>query len=81
MGAITTQEMIAIQRMMGAEMGGLDPFPIGKTRQLTPEQEQVLRTQEIQIPNELQQNPLDSDDHISDDIDASNADDSNIDLK
>lgn len=34
MGAITTQEMIAIQRMMGAEIGGIDPYPIGKTRQI-----------------------------------------------
>ena len=35
MGAVTTQEMLAIQRMMGAELGGIDPFPIGKvnTRQ------------------------------------------------
>lgn len=34
MGMITTQEMIAIQRMMGAEIGGIDPFPIGKSRQV-----------------------------------------------
>jgi uncharacterized membrane protein len=34
MGMITTQEMIAIQRMMGAEIGGIDPFPISKSRQI-----------------------------------------------
>lgn len=34
MGAITTQEIVAIQRMMGARLGGLDPFPIGATRKL-----------------------------------------------
>jgi drug/metabolite transporter (DMT)-like permease len=35
MGMVTTQELLAIQRMMGAELGGIDPFPIGKinTRQ------------------------------------------------
>jgi hypothetical protein len=33
MGTITTQEMIAIQRMMGAELGGIDPYPIGKSKQ------------------------------------------------
>lgn len=32
MGTITTQEMMAIQKMMGAQIGGLDPFPIGKTK-------------------------------------------------
>jgi drug/metabolite transporter (DMT)-like permease len=32
MEAVTTQEMLAIQRMMGAEIGGIDPYPIGKTR-------------------------------------------------
>lgn len=34
MGSITTQEMVAIQKMMGAQLGGLDPFPIGKTKHL-----------------------------------------------
>lgn len=34
MGTITTQEMAAIQRMMGAEIGGLDPFPIAKSRKI-----------------------------------------------
>jgi drug/metabolite transporter (DMT)-like permease len=34
MAAITTQEIVAIQRMMGARLGGLDPFPIGTTRKL-----------------------------------------------
>jgi drug/metabolite transporter (DMT)-like permease len=31
MGTITTQEMQAIQRMMGAQTGGIDPYPIGKS--------------------------------------------------
>lgn len=30
MATVTTQEILAIQRMMGAQMGGIDPFPIGK---------------------------------------------------
>ncbi|MEL6307639.1 MAG: DMT family transporter [Chloroflexota bacterium] len=34
MGSITTQEMLAIQRMMGAEIGGIDPYPIGKSQHL-----------------------------------------------
>lgn len=34
MGAITTQELFAIQRMMGAESGPIDPFPISKGRQI-----------------------------------------------
>lgn len=33
MGSITTQELIAIQKMMGAQTGGLDPFPIKKSQQ------------------------------------------------
>jgi len=33
MGTITTQEMMAIQKMMGASVGGLDPFPISKSQQ------------------------------------------------
>lgn len=42
---ITTQEMVAIQRMMGAKTGGLDPFPIGKSRRF--EEENMLSTDEI----------------------------------
>ncbi len=34
MGAITTQELFAIQRMMGADSGPVDPFPIAKGRRL-----------------------------------------------
>ncbi|QPC82399.1 DMT family transporter [Phototrophicus methaneseepsis] len=33
MSALTTQEMLAIQRMMGASSGAIDPFPIGRARQ------------------------------------------------
>ena len=33
MGSLTTQEMLAIQKMMGASIGGLDPFPISKSQQ------------------------------------------------
>ncbi len=32
MESLTTQEMLAIQKMMGASMGGLDPFPISKSQ-------------------------------------------------
>lgn len=31
MSQLTTQELQAIRRMMGAKVGGVDPFPIGKT--------------------------------------------------
>lgn len=34
MESITTQEMQAIQLMMGASSGGLDPFPIGKSNRI-----------------------------------------------
>ncbi|XWX04139.1 DMT family transporter [Aggregatilineales bacterium SYSU G02658] len=33
MSQLTTQELQAIRRMMGAQVGGVDPFPIGKTRE------------------------------------------------
>ncbi len=55
MGAITTQEMLAIQRMMGAELGGIDPFPIGKMMHYNPEQVELIQTQEIILPPELQE--------------------------
>jgi uncharacterized membrane protein len=35
MAALTTQEMRAIQQMMGAEGGALDPFPIGKLNKMS----------------------------------------------
>ena len=31
MASITTQEIKAIQRMMGAQTGAIDPYPIGKS--------------------------------------------------
>ncbi len=34
MESLTTQEMMAIQRMMGARVGGLDPYPIGMTKHI-----------------------------------------------
>lgn len=34
MESITTQEMQAIQQMMGASLGGLDPFPIAKSNKI-----------------------------------------------
>ena len=49
MGNITTQEMMAIQRMMGAELGAIDPFPISKSRTLG-EQNAILQRQEILLP-------------------------------
>lgn len=56
MSAITTQEMLAIQRMMGAQIGGVDPYPIGK---LHPEQAVMLQTQEIKLPSALKPPPPD----------------------
>ena len=67
MAQLTTQELVAIGRMMGAESGGLDPFPIRKGNQLNasilPTQakieqvfNEVLNTQEIVIPPELRWN-------------------------
>lgn len=37
MSTITTQEMLAIQRMMGAERGAIDPYPISKINRLNQE--------------------------------------------
>lgn len=34
MGMVTVEEMQAIQQMMGARTGGLDPFPIGRSQKL-----------------------------------------------
>jgi drug/metabolite transporter (DMT)-like permease len=50
MGTISTEEMRAIQRMMGAELGGIDPFPIGK---LNPKQDDLLHGQEVELPSSL----------------------------
>ncbi len=62
MGTITTQELVAIQRMMGAESGPIDPFPIGKTRHLNqltaalpPD---LFETKEIEIPDELREDAI-----------------------
>lgn len=44
MGALTTQEMIAIRRMMGASSGVIDPFPIGKSRQFEQELLELANT-------------------------------------
>ncbi len=65
MAQITTQELVAIQRMMGAESGAIDPFPIRKGNQLNasmlPSEEEIqaeyrkiLEAQEMIIPPELQ---------------------------
>ncbi|PJF20876.1 MAG: hypothetical protein CUN56_13965 [Phototrophicales bacterium] len=69
MSALTTQELVAIQRMMGAESGGIDPFPIAKTNaiikeleenppldvpQISPADDKKRQSQEIIIPPELQ---------------------------
>ncbi|MCU0513614.1 MAG: DMT family transporter [Anaerolineae bacterium] len=56
MANITTQEMIAIQRMMGAQPGGIDPFPISKTRLFPNEaQERLLESQPITLPEALRE--------------------------
>ena len=63
MAAITTLEMRAIQRMMGAESGAIDPFPIGKSNQLNITlADGMLDTSEIEIPAELRRNPGESGD-------------------
>lgn len=65
MAQITTQELVAIQRMMGAESGAIDPFPIRKGNQLNAsmlpseaeiqaEYRKILEAQEMIIPPELQ---------------------------
>jgi drug/metabolite transporter (DMT)-like permease len=72
MAQLTTQELVAIGRMMGAESGGLDPVPIRKGNQLNasilPTEQaietafsEVLNTQEIQIPPELRWNDEEGD--------------------
>ena len=38
MTALTASEMLAIQRMMGAQLGGIDPYPIGKSHRLLDQQ-------------------------------------------
>jgi drug/metabolite transporter (DMT)-like permease len=54
MSALTTEEMVAIQRMMGAQSGGIDPFPISKSNQLNIQlPEDLFDTQEIEVPDEL----------------------------
>lgn len=50
MGAITTQELQAIQRMMGARSGGIDPFPINRMNSFLPLD--ILETMEIKLPDD-----------------------------
>jgi uncharacterized membrane protein len=57
MGTITTQEMIAIQRMMGAELGGIDPYPIGKTKHLLYEYDPYADTVPALAPKETVTRP------------------------
>ncbi|MGB7337683.1 MAG: DMT family transporter [Phototrophicaceae bacterium] len=64
MGNITTQEMIAIQKMMGAQSGGLDPFPISKSQQFIGDTVDydptaVTRPAQSPRPNEDEWNILD----------------------
>lgn len=55
MSAITTQEILAIKRMMGANTGALDPFPISKSNQIynTTSTADFLQSQEFMIPKGL----------------------------
>lgn len=55
MAHITTAEMLLIQRMMGAQMGGVDPFPISKVNQLNLSviPQDLFDTVEIEVPEEL----------------------------
>jgi drug/metabolite transporter (DMT)-like permease len=57
MAAVTTQEMRAIQQMMGAEDGALDPFPIGKLNKLSVQTqldvvERQLEEMRLSLPRE-----------------------------
>jgi len=79
MGTITTQELVAIQRMMGAESGPIDPFPIGKTRHLNhltaalpPD---LFETQEVEIPAELRQEISDELHDLIEDSEINESDD------
>jgi drug/metabolite transporter (DMT)-like permease len=60
MGAITTQELIAIQHMMGASLGGIDPFPIGQARAFmnTQLQDEYITSTEITIPPEIRRRQI-----------------------
>lgn len=55
MSKLTTQEMIAIQRMMGASLGGIDPFPIRKSNRINEKIkfDSFYETVELEIPPEL----------------------------
>lgn len=53
MGSITTQEILMIKRMMGAETGGIDPFPIGKVNPADLLPGEMREAQEIELPDEL----------------------------
>lgn len=60
MSKLTTQEMIAIQRMMGASLGGIDPFPIRKSNRINQEiqLDALYETAELDIPPELRRRIL-----------------------
>lgn len=56
MGELTTQEMLAIQRMMGASSGPLDPYPIGQLgRMMNTVQAEVIDTQPIELDAETRE--------------------------
>jgi drug/metabolite transporter (DMT)-like permease len=67
MNAISTQELVAIQLMMGAETGGVDPFPIKKSNELNLISRQyeaalpddIFETQEVEVPGDMQSEPHD----------------------
>lgn len=49
MGTITTQEMNAIRMMMGADIGGIDPFPIAKSNKINRVSTEPIETFEHEI--------------------------------
>lgn len=58
MAAVTTQELQAIQRMMGASSGAVDPFPIGKVNKLNQaaqleQVEQQMEALNMPIPDNI----------------------------
>jgi drug/metabolite transporter (DMT)-like permease len=48
MTAVTTQELVAIQQMMGARSGGIDPFPIRQINQMNEDYLLNMQTEQIE---------------------------------
>jgi drug/metabolite transporter (DMT)-like permease len=55
MSAVTTKEMQAIQKMMGARIGGVDPFPIRESTQINAmaQVDQQLGDMNLSLPDDI----------------------------